>query len=155
MKVLIAVALLCSYICVPAASAQQPDDDINAVAAALPAIMRKVPAGVTAIVYNDRTATLSQQVGLKTGVTFEPESIRLDCRSSSTTGRNVCRLKNTASLVNLGGVRVVGDEAQVFFTIEISSGSETVPIEHYTYAVHLKRSGTTWTVVRVNSAAMS
>ena len=155
MKVSTGIALLSLHIFVPVARAQGPDNDIDAVAAALPAIMSKVPLGPTAVVYNNRTADLSKRLAVKTGKTFEPESNKLDCRKDSATSSDVCSLKNVASLVNLGGV-ILGDEtATVYFNIEIPSGSVTVPIEHYLYAVDLKHSGAIWTVIRVRSVAIS
>jgi hypothetical protein len=155
MKVSAGIALFCLPIFVPVARAQAPDNDVDAVAAALPAIMSKVPLGLTAVVYNDKTADLSKRLAVKIGKTIEPEANKLDCRKNSATGSDVCSLKNVASLVNLGGVIVGGETATAFFNIEIPSGSETVPIEHYLYAVDLKRSGAVWTVVRVRSVMMS
>ena len=155
MKVSTGIALFCLYVFVPVARAQGPDNDIDAVAAALPAIMSKVPPGPTAVVYNDRTAGLSKRLAVKSGKTFEHESNKLDCHKDSASGTDVCSLKNVASLINIGGV-ILGDEtATVFFTIEIPSGLVTDPIESYLYAVDLKHSGGLWTVIRVRSVMMS
>jgi hypothetical protein len=155
MKMSAGIALSCLNIFAPVARAQAPDNDVDAVAAALPAIMSKVPPGLTAVVYNGRTANLSKRLAVKLGKILEPESNMLDCRKRSATGSDVCSLKNVASLVNLGGV-IVGDEtATAYFTIEIPSGLVTDPIESYLYAVDLKHSGGLWTVVRVRSVMMS
>jgi hypothetical protein len=135
--------------------AQTPDDDVNAVAAALPAIMTKVPAGPTALVYNDWSAALSKRLAAKIGKSIEHESSKLACREDTNTHNKHCSLSGVSSLINLGSVRISGENARVIFSIERPSGSSNEPIEHEAFAVDLRRSGSRWTVVQVRSIAIS
>lgn len=149
-----AIAFLSLQLSAAGALAQAPDDDLNAIAAALPLIMTKVPPGTTALVYNDRSVDLAKRLGAKIGRTIEHESSKLVCHHDSRMG-NVCALSRVSSLVNLVGVRVTDQAATVTFNIETPSGSTRVPIEHELFAVKLKRSGNVWEVVQIKRIAIS
>lgn len=134
--------------------AQATDDDVEAAAAALPAVMAKVPAGPSALVYNDQTADLSKKLGAKLGKSIAHEQSMLECQDQGTR-RAKCSLKGGITLVNLGHVRAVGDQAKAFFLIEASSNSFRQPVESQLFVVDLVRSAGKWIVKGVRLAQIS
>lgn len=129
--------------------AQEANDDVAATAAALPAIMAKLPTGPTALVYNDQTVDLSRRLATRIGQKIEHESSKLVCRDDLRYHRKRCSLTDVASLVNLSGVTVRGDSATVYFALESRSNSAWQPVETDVYAVDLARSNGVWTVVNI------
>jgi hypothetical protein len=126
--------------------AQLPDDEVDALAAAVAGILTKVPPGKTAIVHNDRSAELSKKLGVKIGKKIEHETSLLECQDEATVQRKKCALKGVSSLVNIGSISVTGDAAKAYLYIEQPSSQS---IETEGYIVKLARVQGVWTVVSI------
>ena len=135
--------------------AQVADDELEATAVALPLAMTKLPPGPSAIVYNDRTLILSQKLGARLGMKIDHEQSKLVCHDDNARRRIICSLKDGISLVNLTGVKVRGERAKAYFTIEIPSKSPWHPVESSIYVVDLVRSAGKWTVKGIRLFAIS
>jgi hypothetical protein len=151
---LLAASVVLFGVITPPLVAQASDDEAAAMAAAVSAIMTKVPPGKTVIVYNDRTAELSKRLGEKIGKKIGHENTMLDCQDDIKLHRKRCALKNASSLVNIGSITVSGDAAVAYLFIESPSGSEWQPIETDGYVVKLARVKGAWSVVSINLAVV-
>jgi hypothetical protein len=131
-------------------AAQSSDDEVAATVTALPAILAKAPTGPTVLVYNDRTAQLASKLSLRLGKAITHESTMLSCKTEMK-----CALKEPGSLVNLGGTKVTGNRAEVWFSIEDADSTTRSPIGVETYLVTLTRVNGVWTVGSVARIAIS
>lgn len=150
----LAVAVISTSTNAATLTAQGGDSEVAAAAAALPAILTKIPAGPTALVY-ERNGEFASSLSTKTGTPIEPIFSRLVCSQDPIQRPDSCSLKNANSLVIIGSVRVTGGTANAFFTIATPTNSLRQPIGYEVFIVSLERAGNAWICKDIRSAAIS